>query len=41
VLLVKGDSVLSASSPFVLNSLHQHQRVRKHFDVPRVVRVAM
>ena len=41
MLLVKGDGVLSAPSPFVLDSLHQHQRVGKHFDVSRVVRVAM
>jgi hypothetical protein len=41
MLLVKGDGVLSAPGPFLLDSLHQHQRVRKHFDVPRVVRVAM
>src|SRR5580658_9545697 len=41
MLLVKGDCVLPASSPFVLDFLHQHERVGKHFDVPRVVRVAM
>src|SRR5580658_2792809 len=41
MLLVKGDCVLPASSPFVLDFLHQHQRVGKHFDVPRVVGVAM
>ena len=41
MLLVKGDCVLPASSPFILDFLHQHERVGKHFDVPRVVRVAM
>ena len=41
MLLVKGDGVLSAPSPFVLDFLHQHQRVGKHFDVPGMVRVAM
>src|SRR5580700_822984 len=41
MLLVKGHGVLPAPSPFVLDSLHQHRRVGKHFDVPRVVRVAM
>ena len=41
MLLVKGDCILSATSPLVLDFLHQHQSVRKHFDVPRVVRMAM
>src|SRR5271165_6222350 len=41
MLLAKGDGILSAPRPFVLDSLHQHQRVAKQFDVPRVVRVAM
>jgi len=41
MLLVKGDSILPAPGPFVLHALHQHQRVRKHFDVSGVVRMAV
>src|SRR5258708_447032 len=41
VLLVEGNSVLSAPGPLVLDSLHQHHRVGEHFNVPRVIRVAM
>ena len=39
--LFKADSVLSAPSPFVFNSLRQHQRVGEHLDVPCVIRVTM
>src|SRR5438270_12714824 len=41
VLRVEGNSVLSAPSPFVLDSLHQNHRAGEHFDVPRVIRIAM
>src|ERR1700722_4979899 len=41
MVLVKRDGILSAPSPLVLNSLYQHGRSGKHFDIPRVVRVAM
>ena len=41
MLFVEAHGVLPASSPFILDFLHQHQRVGKHFNVPRVVWVAM
>src|SRR5580698_10358950 len=41
MLLVKPDCVLPASGPFVLDFLYKHERVGKHLDISRVVRVAM
>src|ERR1700677_4144487 len=33
MLLVEGDGVLPASSPFVLDFLYKHERVGKHLDI--------